>query len=54
MGAPNDYGGAKSPQGAQKSPHNFTSTSFNTVYLIPKGLKFEHGAPNLLLAPGVI
>ena len=27
---------------------------FNAVHLLPKDLRFEHGTPNLLLAPGAI
>jgi len=34
---------------APKSPNNVTSTIFNTVHLVPKNLRFEHEAPNLLL-----
>jgi len=52
--APNLNGGAKSLWGAPKSPNNVTNRFFNTVYLLPKDLRFEHGAPNLLLAPGAI
>jgi len=52
--APNDYGGAESLCGALKSPDNATSTFFKTVHLLPKDLRFEHWAPNLLLAPGAI
>jgi len=37
-----------------KSPNNVASTLFNTLHLHPKDLMFEHGAPNLLLAPGAI
>jgi len=40
--------------GAPKNPSNVTSTFFNTVHLLPKDLKFEHGASNLLLVPGAI
>jgi len=58
--ASNSYGGAESLQGrpiivrVPKSPNNVTSTLFNTIYLLPKDLRFEHGAPNLLLTPGAI
>ena len=57
---PSHYGGAKSLRGAPKSPTNVTSTSFNTVHLLPKELRFEHGgrqtcflprAPSNLVAP---
>jgi len=37
-----------------KSPNIVTSTFFNTVHLLPKDLKFEQGAPNLLLVPDAI
>jgi len=40
--------------GAPKGPNNVTSTFFITVHFLPNDLKFEHGAPNLLLAPGII
>jgi len=40
--------------GASKSPNNVTSTFFNTVRLLPKDLRFDHGASNLPLAPGAI
>ena len=39
---------------AMKSPKNVVSAFFNTVYLLPKDLSFEHGGPKLLLAPGAI
>jgi len=39
--------------GDAKCPNNVTCTSFNTVNLLPKHLRFEHmGAPHLHLAPG--
>jgi len=34
---------AKSLRGASKIPNNVASTFFNTVYLLPKDLRFEHG-----------
>jgi len=37
-----------------KSPNNFTSTFCNTVHLLPKDFRFEHGPPNLLLDPNAI
>ena len=37
--------------GKPKSSNNVTSTSFSTVHLLPKDFRFEHGAPNLSLAP---
>jgi len=41
--------------GAPKSLNNATSIFFNTVHLLPKDLKFEHGGTkNLLLAPGAV
>jgi len=40
--------------GPPKSTSNVTSTFFSAVHLFPKDLKFEHGAPNLLLASGAI
>jgi len=39
---------------APKSSNNVTSSFFNTVYLLPKKLRFEHGYAKLLLAPGAI
>jgi len=39
---------------AQKNPNNITSTFFNTVHWLPKEIRCEQGAPNLLLAPGAI
>jgi len=40
--------------GLPKSPNNVASFFFNTVHLLPKGVRFEHGAPlpNLFLTPG--
>jgi len=38
---------------AEKSQHCHNS-SFSTVNLLPKEVRFDHGAPNLLLAPGAI
>jgi len=40
--------------GAPKNPKNVASTFFNAAHLPPKGLKFEHGAPNLFLDHGTI
>ena len=40
--------------GAPKSPNNVTSTFLNTVHLLPKVLRFEHGGLNLLLDQGAI
>ena len=47
-------GDAKWLRRAPKSPNNVASTFFNAVHLLPKDLGFEHGAPNLFLAPGAI
>jgi len=38
---PNHCGGPKS--------HNVISTFFNTVHLLPQGLRFEHGGAKLVL-----
>ena len=38
--------------GGPKSPNNVTSTFFNTVYLFPKDLKFEHGGTKLASSSG--
>jgi len=38
--------------GAPKSSNNVTSTFFNTVHLLPKDLKFEHGGIKLASCPG--
>ena len=35
-----------------KSPNNVTSTFFNTVHLLPKYLRFEHGGGKLASCPG--
>jgi len=51
---PSHYGGAKWLREAPKSSNNVTSTFFNAVNLLAEELSFEHGAPNLLLAPGAI
>jgi len=40
--------------GVPKSPNNVASTFFNAVHLLPKDLRFEHGAPNFFLVPGTI
>jgi len=39
---------------APKSPNSISSTSFNAVHLLPKDLKFEHGAAKFFLARGAI
>jgi len=38
--------------GALKSPSDITSTFFNTVNLLPKDLRFEHGGAKLAPCPG--
>ena len=38
--------------GAPKSLNNVTSTFFNTVHLLPKDLRFEHGGAKLASFPG--
>jgi len=50
----NNSPGAESVRETPKSPKNVTCTFFNTVNLLQKEVRFEHGAPNLLLAPGAI
>jgi len=37
---------------APKSPNNIASTFFNTVHLLPKGLRLEHGDGKLVSCPG--
>jgi len=46
--------GSESPRRAPKNANNVASTVFNTVHLLPEDLRFEHVAPNLILAPGAI
>ena len=46
--------GSESLRGTPKNPNNVKSTYVNTVNLLPKNIRFEHGAPNLLLGPGAI
>ena len=52
----NHGGGGEMTAGMPISPKNVTCrpTFFNTVHLLPNDFRFEHGAPNLLLAPGAI
>jgi len=56
--APINYGGAKSLRGAEllreqpKSPNSHTSTSFNTVNLLSKEFRFDHGGAKLVFCPG--
>ena len=52
MVALNHCGGAEWLRGAPKSPNNVTSTFLNTVHLLPKDLKFEHGGPKLTCCHG--
>jgi len=53
-GASNHYGCTERLLEAPKNPNKVTSTFFNTVHLLPKDLRFEHGVPNLLPAQGAI
>ena len=46
------FPGRRIPMGAPKSPNNVTSTFFNTVHLVPKDLRFEHGGVKLASCPG--
>jgi len=48
----NQYGGAKSLREAPKSPNNVTRTFFNTVYWLPKDLRFEYVGAKLASRPG--
>jgi len=51
-GAPNHCGGRQmSPRGAENL-NNFTSTFFNTINVLPKNLRFEHGGAKLASCPG--
>jgi len=51
--APNHDGFAESPRRAPKSLNSLTSTFFNTVHLLPKDLRFEHGGAKLACFPGL-
>jgi len=44
-------GGGTIPR-APKSPNNVASTFFNTVHLLPKDPRFEHGGAKLVSCPG--
>jgi len=44
--------GRRITAGAPKSPKNGTSTSFSTVNLIKKELRFEHGGAKLASSSG--
>jgi len=46
------FPGRRIPMGTPKSPNNVTSTFFNTVHLVPKDLRFEHGGVKLASCPG--
>jgi len=37
---------------APKSPNIITSTFFNTIHLLPKDIRFEHGGAKLTYCPG--
>jgi len=53
--APNHYGGVESLwglRGAPKSPNNVTNTFFDTVHLLPKELRFEHGGAKFVACLG--
>jgi len=52
MGALNHCWGAELLREAPKSPNTITSTFFNTVNLLPKELRFEHGGAKLASCPG--
>jgi len=47
-------GDAESLHWAEKSLNNVTCTFFNTVNLLPKDLRFEHGDAKLASCPGAI
>jgi len=49
---PNYYRGAKTLRGALQGPNNVASTFVNTVHLLPKDLRFEHGGAKLVSCPG--
>jgi len=44
--------GAEYLRGAPNSPNNVAGTFFNTVYLLPKDVGFEHGDAELVPCPG--
>jgi len=46
------YGGHWMAAGGAENPNNVTSTFFNTVYLLPGDLRFEHGGAKLASCPG--
>jgi len=54
MGAPNHYGERRMIAGAPKRPNKVTGIFFNTVHLLPKDLKFEHGGAKLASFPGFV
>jgi len=43
--------GAEWLRGTPRSPNNVTSPFFNTVYVLPKDLRFEHGGAKLPSCP---
>jgi len=45
------FPGRRITVGAPKSPNNVTSTFFNTVHLLLKDLRFEHGGAKLASCP---
>jgi len=52
MGTLNHCGGAELLREAPKSPNNVTSTFFNTVNLLSKELRFDHGGAKLVFCSG--
>jgi len=49
MGVPNNCRGRLMTAEGIENPNNVTGTFFNAVHLLPEDLRFEHGAPNLLI-----
>jgi len=47
-----NFPGSESLRGAPKSSNNVTSTFFNTVHLLPKDVRFEHGDAKLASCSG--
>jgi len=52
--AQNHCGGRGMTARGTKKSNSVASTFLNAVHSLPKDLRFERGAPNLLLAPGAI
>jgi len=48
------FPGGRMTAGCAESPNNVTSTFLNTVHLLPKDPKLDHGGAKLALAPGAI